>query len=466
MPSASAAVPPAGSVDASATSSLYDGPLRAGAWTHEEVEYINVLMEDFRDGALVGVSDGTTLRGYLAKKTHCRVKRVSKKLEGTNYNGRLTFKAKHDLTPQERHFRSARLSFLQAKFEKSWQDLKLRELTSTAPGHLLRSSMSQLQAATSSAALQANPRPSAAFGHIGPPMDYLGGGFGLNTRLGNPMLGSGSGSGSGRGAGVGAPFHSPLELLRETQRHRALQATISEASSGLFPSQLDLLGELRRPAGLPQGSTRLYGSSSVFSSSSLAGNNAALLENMLRRSAMLSNTTSNINTNSSTGVADLLIGGGGGGIYADANNDQLSVDRMLNAIRLRQRLISSGQQTPVLGGSTSTAAAAAAAPVLALPQLLTPPPVHGNALNLQHPLLQRFASQQQKEARSIAGITDQTEIGVHHPPPASSSSSSSVAVLSSAQKRKLKTSGLDDEENDQEDGQQGQTNKRTNYHNN
>ena len=107
--------------------SLYDGPLRSGCWTQEEMDYVNALMTDFRDGALLGVAAGTTLRGYLAKNVHCGVKRVSKKLEGTSYNGRLAFKVKHHFSTAELRFRCERLALLRAKFERSVEDLKFRE---------------------------------------------------------------------------------------------------------------------------------------------------------------------------------------------------------------------------------------------------------------------------------------------------------------------------------------------------
>ena len=88
---------------------------------------MNALMTDFRDGALLGVADGTTLRGFLAKKVHCGVKRISKKLEGTSYNGRLTFKVKHQFAAGELRYRCARLALLQANFEQSVETLKVKE---------------------------------------------------------------------------------------------------------------------------------------------------------------------------------------------------------------------------------------------------------------------------------------------------------------------------------------------------
>ena len=98
------------------------------------MDYVNALMTDFRDGALLGVASGTTLRGYLAKNIHCGVKRVSKKLEGTSYNGRLTFKVKHHFSAAELRFRCGRLALLRAKFEQSVEDLKAREAQSNEGG--------------------------------------------------------------------------------------------------------------------------------------------------------------------------------------------------------------------------------------------------------------------------------------------------------------------------------------------
>ena len=149
--------------------SLYDQPLRAGCWTQEEMDYVNALMTDFRDGALLGVASGTTLRGYLAKNIHCGVKRVSKKLEGTSYNGRLTFKVKHHFSTAELRFRCGRLALLRAKFEQSVEDLKAKEAQNNEDGtgsgerreveahHLLPPSRASLS-------LQGHPLLGAAFG--------------------------------------------------------------------------------------------------------------------------------------------------------------------------------------------------------------------------------------------------------------------------------------------------------------
>lgn len=62
---------------------------RSGKWTPEEVRYSVALINDFRNGVLDDIQDpAMSLRGYLANKLGCSVKRISKKYEGTDYNGK------------------------------------------------------------------------------------------------------------------------------------------------------------------------------------------------------------------------------------------------------------------------------------------------------------------------------------------------------------------------------------------
>lgn len=66
-------------------------PSNNGKWTLEEVEYLLCLVEAFDHGYLP-LPNGTTLRGFLAKMLSCKPKRISKRFEGVDYNGRKTFK--------------------------------------------------------------------------------------------------------------------------------------------------------------------------------------------------------------------------------------------------------------------------------------------------------------------------------------------------------------------------------------
>jgi hypothetical protein len=74
-----------------------DAPLQpySGAWTAEEKRYATALIQEFRDGNIPGLPDKTTMRGYLAEKLGCPTKRISKKYEGTGYNGRLPYAKLH-----------------------------------------------------------------------------------------------------------------------------------------------------------------------------------------------------------------------------------------------------------------------------------------------------------------------------------------------------------------------------------
>ncbi|CAB9517174.1 expressed unknown protein [Seminavis robusta] len=73
-----------------------------GKWTQEEEEYVVALVDQFRAGNLDNAEEGTGLRSYLAEMLQCGPKRVSKKYEGTNYNGRLKYHhGEANLSPEE-----------------------------------------------------------------------------------------------------------------------------------------------------------------------------------------------------------------------------------------------------------------------------------------------------------------------------------------------------------------------------
>lgn len=99
--------------------------LHSGKWTLEEEAYVAGLMEAFRDGIL-DVQDGTTLRSFLATKLNCKPKRISKKYEGKNYDGKqLYWKTEDDISPQEIRTRLAHLDRLEAKFKECLQAIEL-----------------------------------------------------------------------------------------------------------------------------------------------------------------------------------------------------------------------------------------------------------------------------------------------------------------------------------------------------
>ena len=60
---------------------------RQGKWSLEEEQYVELLIEEFKLGTLP-LAEGTTLRYFLSEMVNCNPKRVSKKYENTNYNGK------------------------------------------------------------------------------------------------------------------------------------------------------------------------------------------------------------------------------------------------------------------------------------------------------------------------------------------------------------------------------------------
>ncbi|CAB9523058.1 expressed unknown protein [Seminavis robusta] len=99
--------------------------VRTGHWHPEELEYMDILAEEFRDGSL-SIKEGSTLRAYLAEMLNCIPKRVSKRMEGSNYNGRKTF-VKRIFSETEQQERDARISASRERFEEAlriYEDLK------------------------------------------------------------------------------------------------------------------------------------------------------------------------------------------------------------------------------------------------------------------------------------------------------------------------------------------------------
>ncbi|CAB9506818.1 expressed unknown protein [Seminavis robusta] len=124
-PSAAAPAPPA--------------KLHAGKWTPEEEAYVEGLMEEFRAGTL-DIQEGTTLRSFLAKKLNCKPKRISKKYEGKNYDGKqLYWNSEEPMSPMERRARMAKLQMLEKKFKDCLQTIQLvkasKNMNTTTASH-------------------------------------------------------------------------------------------------------------------------------------------------------------------------------------------------------------------------------------------------------------------------------------------------------------------------------------------
>lgn len=99
--------------------------LHSGKWTLEEEVYVEALMEEFRAGTL-DLQEGTTLRSFLAIKLNCKPKRISKKYEGKNYDGKQLFwKSEEAFSPAELRMRRAKLAALKAKFEECLEAIEI-----------------------------------------------------------------------------------------------------------------------------------------------------------------------------------------------------------------------------------------------------------------------------------------------------------------------------------------------------
>lgn len=95
-------------------------PRRTGKWTSEEEVYAECLIAEFKAGYLP-VSEGQTLRGFLAKLLHCNPKRIGKKFEKVpGFSGKLAFvKSKEKISAEEVLRRRDNLSELERRFHDS-----------------------------------------------------------------------------------------------------------------------------------------------------------------------------------------------------------------------------------------------------------------------------------------------------------------------------------------------------------
>ncbi|CAB9521887.1 expressed unknown protein [Seminavis robusta] len=90
--------------------------LRGGTWSDEEMEFMLAMVKEFRAGS-VPIKKGTTMRSYLAGQLRCIPKRISKKMENSDYNGRLLYEPAVHFSGKELKERRERLEKLRLKFE-------------------------------------------------------------------------------------------------------------------------------------------------------------------------------------------------------------------------------------------------------------------------------------------------------------------------------------------------------------
>ncbi len=64
-----------------------DPGLRKGKWSIEEEEYATAIIDQFTAGN-VDITEGTTLRAYLAEKLNCDPMRITKKFNGPDCLGK------------------------------------------------------------------------------------------------------------------------------------------------------------------------------------------------------------------------------------------------------------------------------------------------------------------------------------------------------------------------------------------
>jgi hypothetical protein len=96
-------------------------------WTAEEEAYVQCLIEEFQAGYLP-IREGTSLRSFLSKMLNCKPKRISKKFEGSDYNGKQVYVSQpYKLTSEEARQRRDRLCELERKFHQSVAELKKAE---------------------------------------------------------------------------------------------------------------------------------------------------------------------------------------------------------------------------------------------------------------------------------------------------------------------------------------------------
>lgn len=141
------------------TSNTCTGPYTAhstssfhsGKWTHEETLYVTELIKEFEAGSL-NIEDSISLRRFLSKALNCLPKRISKKFEGTLYNGKQLYKRKtSDLTAEEVEKRRVKLKELECSYRESLKVLEMVEasrkpFTMTPHAHIAQGAEGRLSA--------------------------------------------------------------------------------------------------------------------------------------------------------------------------------------------------------------------------------------------------------------------------------------------------------------------------------
>lgn len=162
---------------------LSEQPLHCGKWTPEEEAYVQCLIEEFQAGYLP-IREGTSLRSFLSKMLNCKPKRISKKFEGSDYNGKQVYVSQpYKLTAEEARERRDRLCTLEKKFHQSVAELKNAEGMKQQPYV-----DEPLDAAVVAAGLDTLPMgASAASTSFPSAASMAGGAMNMNHTMGNSM---------------------------------------------------------------------------------------------------------------------------------------------------------------------------------------------------------------------------------------------------------------------------------------
>ena len=177
------------------------------------------------------IREGTSLRNFLSKMLNCKPKRISKKFEGSDYNGKQVYVSQpYKLTAEEARRRRDRLCELERKFHQSVAELKKAE-------GLKQQAMKE----------DAGPSNSAVGGGLDPAQ--------FNGSFGNGLEAGGFGGGGGVHGEMpqqGSHFLEELAfqdmLRRRQQQHQQLSgmqgqpsATMAGAGAGAAGSFVDPL---------------------------------------------------------------------------------------------------------------------------------------------------------------------------------------------------------------------------------
>ena len=149
------------------------------------------MIEEFQAGYLP-IREGTSLRSFLSKMLNCKPKRISKKFEGSDYNGKQVYVSQpYKLTAEEARERRERLCTLESKFHQSVAELK------NAEGMKHQGIDGRLGAAT--AGLDSSHRSGGGAVGVaaGVPAASMG--------MGAASMGMGAGAGGFAGAGASFP---------------------------------------------------------------------------------------------------------------------------------------------------------------------------------------------------------------------------------------------------------------------